>query len=111
MSKINLTLATRANQALLLPVLLVATSVNESRPEPVIQITYEDAAELQQGEKAVVQFTGASGTAVFGTLNALRELRASFPYLESKDEQLVRRTLDTFPCRPGWEKTGGGRFV
>ncbi|PKY03905.1 glutamyl-tRNA synthetase [Aspergillus campestris IBT 28561] len=93
MSNVNLTLATRANQALLLPVLLVATSINESRPEPVIQITYEDAAELQQGDKAVVQFTGTSGTPVYGTVNALRELQSSFPYLESKDEQLENEWL------------------
>lgn len=104
MSKVNLTLATRANQALLLPVLLVATSINESRPEPVIQITYEDAAELQQGDKAVVQFTGASGTPVYGTVNALRELQSSFPYLKSKDEQLVRRTLYSHPARTGRKK-------
>lgn len=98
MSQVSLILATRANQALLLPVLLVATSINESRPEPVIQITYEDVAELQQGDKAVVQLTGASGTTVYGTVNALQELQSSFPYLKSKDEQLVRRTL--YPPSP-----------
>lgn len=85
----QLTLASRANQAELLPVLLVATSINEARPSPVIAITYEDTALLHEGEKAVVQFTGASGTPVYGTEKAIQELRANFPFLNSKDEKIV----------------------
>lgn len=90
MSQFQLTVATRANQALVLPVLLVASSINEARPTPVISITYEDTALLHEGEKAVVQFTGASGTPVFGTEKAVEELRSTFPYLSGKDEKLVR---------------------
>ena len=89
-----LTLASRANQAELLPVLLVAVSINEARPQPVIKITYEDTAILHEGEKAVVQFTGASGTPVFGTEKSIQELRVNFPFLTSKDEKLV----SLFPC-------------
>lgn len=69
--------------------LLVAASINEARPQPVIKISYEDTAILHEGEKAVVQFTGASGTPVFGTEKSIQELRANFPFLTSKDEKLV----------------------
>lgn len=86
---LQLSLAARANQAELLPVLLVATSINAARPQPVINITYEDAAELSEGDKAVVKFTGANGTPAYGTEKAIAELRASFPFLTSKDEKLV----------------------
>lgn len=86
----QLTLASRANQAALLPVLLIATSINEARPTPVININYEDTALLHEGENAVVQFTGASGTPVYGTEKAIQELRLNFPFLNSKDEKLVR---------------------
>lgn len=89
MSQFQLTVATRANQALLLPVLLVATSINEARPSPAIAITYEDTALLHGDEKAIVQFTGASGFPVSGTENALQELRKTFPFLTGKDEKLV----------------------
>ena len=84
----QLTLATRANQAALLPVLLVATSINEARPSPVIAITYEDTAVLSQGDKATVEFT-ANGAPVYGPDNVIKELRANFPYLNGKDEKLV----------------------
>ncbi|PWY79615.1 glutamyl-tRNA synthetase [Aspergillus heteromorphus CBS 117.55] len=93
MAQFQLTLATRANQAALLPVLLVATSINEARPTPVITITYEDAAVLSQGDKAIVQFTGASGTPAYGTQNAIQELRNSFPFLKGKDEKLETEFL------------------
>ncbi|PWY74715.1 glutamyl-tRNA synthetase [Aspergillus eucalypticola CBS 122712] len=87
MSQFKLSLATKANQASLLPVLLVATSINEARPTPVIAINFEDAAVLPEGEKAIVQFTGASGAPVYGTDYAIKELRASFPFLNGKDEK------------------------
>lgn len=89
MSNMQLTLATKANQASLLPVLLVATSINEARPTPVINITYEEKAILEQSDKAVVQFTGISGTPVFGAVNAIQELLKDFPFLNSKDQKLV----------------------
>ncbi|KAA8643066.1 hypothetical protein EYZ11_008894 [Aspergillus tanneri] len=93
MSDMKLTLAARANQASLLPVLLVATSVNEARPNPVISITYEETAILEQGDKAVVQFTGVSGKPAYGTENAIQELRANLPFLNAKDEKLENEWL------------------
>ncbi|BCR90988.1 glutamate--tRNA ligase GUS1 [Aspergillus chevalieri] len=89
----QLTLASQANQAELLPVLLVATSVNAARPSPVIAINYENTALLHEGEKAVVQFTGASGSPVYGTEKAIQELRANFPFLNSKDEKIENQWL------------------
>ncbi|GAB1193063.1 tRNA synthetases class I, catalytic domain-containing protein [Aspergillus pseudonomiae] len=99
MSNMQLTLAAKASQAALLPVLLVATSINEARPSPVINITYEDKAVLEQGDKAVVQFTGASGAPVFGPVNAIQELLKDFPFLNAKDQKLENEwlsQLDTF---------------
>lgn len=87
---LQLSLAARANQAELLPVLLVATSINAARPEPVINVTFEDTALLHEGEKAAVQFTGTNGTPVYGTEKAIDALRVNFPFLTSKDEKLVR---------------------
>ncbi|KAL4788488.1 tRNA synthetases class I, catalytic domain-containing protein [Aspergillus varians] len=87
MSQFQLTLATKANQAALLPVLLVATSVNEARPTPIIDVNFEDAAFLPRGDKATVELVGASGTPAYGP-NALQELRTTFPFLNSKEEKL-----------------------
>jgi glutamyl-tRNA synthetase len=96
MSQYQLTVATRANQPYVLPVLLVATSINEARPSPVISITYEDTAVLREGDKAVVQYTGASGNPIFGLINAVQELRKDFPFLNSKDEKLVRGAMEPY---------------
>ena len=93
MSQFNLKVATRANQASLLPVILVATSINEARPSPVISITYEDTALLHEGEKAIVEFTGVSGTPVYGTEKAIQELRQNFPFLTSKEGKLVNSLI------------------
>lgn len=100
MSQSQLVVALRANSAALLPVLLVASSVNEARPSPVINIRYEDTALLQEGDKAIVQFTGASGTPVYGTENAIKELRATYPFLKGKDEKQVQhKYLTNTPCQ------------
>lgn len=89
MAQSQLVVALRAHHASLLPVLLIATSVNEARPSPVINIRYEDTALLQEGDKAIIQFTGAGGSPVYGTENAIKELRATYPFLKGKDEKQV----------------------
>ncbi|KAL4964440.1 glutamate--tRNA ligase GUS1 [Aspergillus stella-maris] len=91
MSQFQLTLATKANQAALLPILLIATSVNEARPTPIIAVNYEDVATLERGDKAIVEFVGASGP-VYGA-KALDELRSTFPFLNSKEEKLENEWL------------------
>ncbi|OQE19443.1 hypothetical protein PENSTE_c015G09345 [Penicillium steckii] len=84
MTQYDLTVATRGNHAAILPVVLIATSLNEARPTPAIQIKYEDTAVLSEGDKAIVQLT-TSGKSVFGTLNAVKELCTAFPFLAGKD--------------------------
>ncbi|PYH42724.1 glutamate--tRNA ligase GUS1 [Aspergillus saccharolyticus JOP 1030-1] len=94
MSQFQLTLATRANQAALLPVLLVATSLNQEKE--VIAINYEDSALLSRGDNAIVEFSGANGAPVYGSDNAIKELRAAFPFLNAKDEKLETEWLSQF---------------
>ncbi|KAJ5517769.1 Glutamyl/glutaminyl-tRNA synthetase class Ib [Penicillium expansum] len=87
MSEYELKVATRGNHAALLPVVLIVTSINEARPTPVVTITYEDTALLQDGDKAIVQLTTGSNS-VFGTANVIQELTAHFPFLTSKDSKI-----------------------
>ncbi|KAJ5104680.1 Glutamyl/glutaminyl-tRNA synthetase class Ib [Penicillium alfredii] len=87
MTQFELTVATRGSHAALLPVVLIATSINEARPTPVIKINHEDTALLHEGEKAIVQLTTGSNS-VFGTSKAIQELCAHFPFLSSKDTKL-----------------------
>lgn len=88
MSQFKLNVATRANLAELLPVVLIATSINEARPSPVIDINYEDTALITEGDKAVLQLVSGSQS-FFGTGNAIKELYAQFPFLAGKDTKVV----------------------
>lgn len=88
MTQFDLTVATRGNHAALLPVVLIATSINEARPTPVINIKYEDTALVNEADKAILQLSTA-GKSVFGTIHAIQELRNHFPYLIGKDATVV----------------------
>jgi glutamyl-tRNA synthetase len=69
-------------------VVLIVTSINEARPTPVVTITYEDTALLQDGDKAIVQLTSGSDS-VFGPANVIQELMKHFPFLAGKDSKVV----------------------
>jgi glutamyl-tRNA synthetase len=88
MTQFDLTVATRGTHAALLPAVLIATSINEARPTPVINIKYEDTALLNEGDKAVLQLSTA-GKSVFGTIPVIQELCNHFPYLVGKDASVV----------------------
>ncbi|CAG8124601.1 unnamed protein product [Penicillium salamii] len=88
----NLNVATRANHAALLPVVLIATSINEARPTPVINISYQDTALLQDGDKAIVQLVAGSKS-VFGTSDVIQELTVHFPFLTGKDAKVEAEWL------------------
>lgn len=88
MSQFELTVATRANHAALLPVVLIAASINGARPSPVIKINHEDTAFLSTMGKDIVQLTSGPKS-VFGTANAIQELCSRFPFLKGKDAKLV----------------------
>jgi glutamyl-tRNA synthetase len=88
MTEFNLFAASGANPGTLLPALLIATSVNEARPSPVVTITYENGPTLPGGD-AALEFTGASGSPVQGLENTIKELRSTFPFLKGKNEELV----------------------
>ncbi|KAJ5775135.1 uncharacterized protein N7511_000146 [Penicillium nucicola] len=84
MSQFELKVATRANHSAILPVVLIATSINEARPTPVVNISYEDTALLQDGDKAVVQLISGTNN-VFGTISVIQSLTENFPFLVGKD--------------------------
>jgi glutamyl-tRNA synthetase len=92
MTQYELKVATRANHSAVLPVVLIATSINEARPTPVINISYEDTALLQDGDKAVVQLISGTNN-VFGTINVIQSLTEHFPFLIGKDAKAVSFAL------------------
>ncbi|KAK2756402.1 hypothetical protein FQN54_005294 [Arachnomyces sp. PD_36] len=95
----ELVIATKANQATLLPALLVAGSVNESLGRTEISFRYEDADTLPSGDGKTIEFTVEGKNAVFGSENVIKELRTTFPFLRGKDvkqEDLWLSKVDDF---------------
>lgn len=85
----ELVIAAKANQATLLPALLVASSVNESLERPEIKFRFEEVDVLPAGDGKTVEFIAGGNNAVYGTENVLNELRTTFPFLRGKDEKQV----------------------
>ena len=87
-----LRIATRANQALTLPALLVATFVNESNSEPVIIVGYEDAESLSSTDKAAaVEYVHKGTSPATGYNEVVKALVEEFPVvLRAKDTTAVR---------------------
>ena len=87
-----LRIATRANQALTLPALLIATFVNESTSEPVIIVGYEDAESLSSTDKAAaVEYVDKGTSPATGCNEVVKALIEKFPgALKAKDITAVR---------------------
>jgi glutamyl-tRNA synthetase len=92
MATYKLVCASGSNPAGLLPATLIATSINEARASPAIEIIYENATALTGGD--AIQFTTADGKTVHGLDPVIAEIRAQFPFLKSKYEAQVCLLLD-----------------
>ncbi|CAI7612823.1 unnamed protein product [Penicillium palitans] len=98
MTQFDLFVATRASHAALLPVVLMAASINEARPAPIINISLDDTALLTEGEKSIIQLQVGDKT-IIDTIPIIRELYAQFPFLDGKDSKLEKEwisRLDSF---------------
>ncbi|KAJ5498056.1 Glutamyl/glutaminyl-tRNA synthetase class Ib [Penicillium expansum] len=92
MTQFELFVATCANHAALLPVVLIASSINEARPAPIINISLEDTSLLTEGDKSIIKFQIDDKT-VTGTIPIIQELCAQFPFLVGKDAKLEKEWI------------------
>ena len=88
-----LTIASKANQAILLPALLVAARVNELDPNAAIKISFEDVGSLKAAGEAAVKLMLDSGDPTYGANKLIFELLKIHRSLQSKHEDLVSCTL------------------
>lgn len=87
----TLDIASKANQASTFPALLIAHYANESDPDVSINFKFEEAETLKPGGKAAVEFVSGSGTSRNGSEQAISGLVESYPFLQGKNEKVVRR--------------------
>lgn len=89
MSTINI--ASKANQAITLPVVLVAQYAKESDPNTSININFEEIEALKSGDHAAVELMIGSGTSTYGFESVISGLIQTYPFFQGKNEKAVRR--------------------
>jgi hypothetical protein len=86
----SLSIAAKAEQSLILPAVLAAHWINESKPDTIV-VKFEDADTLKKGDKnAVVEFNPQEGSPTLGGPQVVAKLVDSFPtILKGKQDKLV----------------------
>lgn len=84
----TLTIASKANQATSLPVLLVVSLVNEFNPKTAIILKFEEVEVLEASDSAVELNVG-DGSPIYGSTNCLENLIQEYPFLSGKHDAHV----------------------
>ena len=82
-------IATKANQATTVPVLLVATYVNKTDPNAAIDTKFEEVESVKSGTETSVKFVVVNGAPAYGFQEVLNSLPATYPALFGKYENPV----------------------
>lgn len=95
----TLTIASKANQATSLPVLLVASFVKESDPE--VDITFKfDEVEVLGSSNSAVELIVKNGSPVHGSSNCLDKLAQEYAFLSGKHDAHVSHASWSFKQIP-----------
>ncbi|KAL8958835.1 MAG: hypothetical protein Q9183_005760, partial [Haloplaca sp. 2 TL-2023] len=86
----SLTIASKANQAITLPPLLLASYVNESNPNAKVNIAFEDVEKLQQEDASFALTKASSGPSDPIIKDLTQVLIHTFKALKGKDDDLIK---------------------
>ena len=89
----TLNVASRANQATTLPIVLIANYVNESEHNASVNISFEEAETLKSGDKAVIEWTDGSGKSKYGFAHVTDSIVEAYPFLQEKLEDRIHEWL------------------
>ncbi|KAL8988846.1 MAG: hypothetical protein Q9177_002139 [Variospora cf. flavescens] len=84
-----LNIASKANQAITLPALLVAEYAREADPNVKIVIEFKDVEVLDSSEKGELRFVMTGKPPVFASSQVIRELLQGFPFWQGHSVDLV----------------------
>ncbi|KAI4193796.1 MAG: hypothetical protein LQ348_002774 [Seirophora lacunosa] len=84
-----LTVASKANQAITLPVLLVAQYIKEADPNVKIDVEFKDVDVLGSPAKSELEFVSTGKPPVFASSQVIRDLLQAFPFWQRQSEDLV----------------------
>ena len=86
----SLTIASKANQAITVPVLLVAHYAKESEPSVSLNTSFEDVDILTSNDGAVLELTLQNNAPVYAADSAIKSLVAAYPFMQDRHKDLVR---------------------
>lgn len=87
----TLNIASKANQATTLPVLLVASYAVESDPNASITVKFNEVDTLKSGDGASVELILGNDSPIYGSEKVIENILAAYPFLQGKHENLVGR--------------------
>lgn len=85
----TLNIASKANQAITLPAVLVAQYANESDPDTSISVSFEEVEALKSGDQAVVELVDGSSTSTCGFEQVISGLIQTYSCLRGQNEKAV----------------------
>lgn len=86
----TLNIASQANQASTIPVLLVTSYAKESDLNASVKINFEDVDVLKSSDMASAELIRGNLPSVYSCENIISELLSFFPFLQGKHSELVR---------------------
>lgn len=85
----NLNIASKANQAVTLPVLLVSNYANQLDSNTIIKINFEDANILDSSDGACVELITKDDAPTYGLEQVISKLLHAYPFLQETSQNLV----------------------
>ena len=85
----SVVVASKANQATTLPVVLIAQFAAESDPKANIQIKHEEIDRLKAGDDAAIEVTIGTEPSSYGSNDTIKALSVAYPFLKGKNSELV----------------------
>lgn len=85
----NLNIASKANQAITLPALLVASYAKELDSKTEITIKFEEVDTLDSGDKAHIELIVGKDAPTYGFEQVISKLLVAYPFLQEKNQSLV----------------------
>jgi len=85
----TLNIATKVNQAIIFPALLVANYAKTLDPNASINVNFEETDTLKSGKNASVEVAFGNNTFSYGFIHVIRSLVKAYPVLQGKNESVV----------------------
>lgn len=85
----NLNIASKSNQAITLPVLLIASYAKELNSNTKITIKFEEVDTLDSGDDAQIELILGNDAPIYGVEQVINKLLVAYPFLQEKNQSLV----------------------